>query len=88
MKKFGVVSVGIFLMSAVIYTLSLFWNIGASIPGSVMIALVMILPVIGLITAFLSNKGATRTIGLIGNIIVLFFTVILPASSMLFWNQP
>ncbi|MFC0190113.1 hypothetical protein ACFFJY_17590 [Fictibacillus aquaticus] len=88
MKKYGLASIIFFLISALFYAAVMFGNLDDLFPGSVTIAVAVILPVAGLITSILSSKGAMRTIGLVGNLVVLFFSVIIPAASLLFWNQP
>lgn len=86
LKKLSVLSVGIFLISIIIFGIWFFDESAFSDP--VIIFFSVILPVIGLTAAFLSKKGALKIVGFVGNLVVLLFSVILPAASTLFWNQP
>jgi hypothetical protein len=88
MKKLGIISVVMFLVSILVLGSALFTNNGNPYSGTVMIAICVILPIIGLFTAFKSNKGTLKVVGIIGNLIVLLFSVIIPFVSTLFWNQP
>lgn len=86
MKSLGNVSVVIFVISILSYGGWFFEE--SMFSRSIIILLSVVLPAIGLVTAFLSKRGVLRIVGIIGNITVLMFSVILPAVSMLFWNQP
>ncbi|WP_142919870.1 hypothetical protein [Peribacillus glennii] len=48
----------------------------------------VILPLTRLTAVLLSKKGAIKIVGFVVNLVVLLFSVILPAASTLFWNQP
>ncbi|MEK3797039.1 hypothetical protein MHI18_02095 [Peribacillus sp. FSL H8-0477] len=85
MKKLGLASVGLFVISLVVYG-SWFFNESAY-NGKGVLLLAVLLPVIGLITAF-QSKGFLKAIGIVGNTLVLMWVVIIPAASILFWNQP
>lgn len=86
MKSYGIVSVCIFLVSALVYIISMFFN-DELLPGSIMLFMVIILPCIGLILAF-KEQRRIKIWGLIGNFFVLFIAGIIPAFSVLFWNTP
>ncbi|PLT27816.1 hypothetical protein [Peribacillus deserti] len=86
MKKLGLISVVISIISIYGYA-NWFFNEN-SFSGGVWICMAIILPMIGLIAAFLSKRGVLKVAGIIGNFFVLLFSVILPALAMLFWNQP
>lgn len=85
MKKLGMASVGLFVISLLVYG-SWFFNESAYNGKGVML-IATLLPVIGLLTAF-NAKGALKTVGIIGNSLVLMWAVIIPFASTLFWNQP
>lgn len=53
-----------------------------------MIFFSIVLPLIGFIVALVSKSGGTKVVGLIGNAIILIVAGVIPAVSMLFWNQP
>lgn len=85
MKKLGMASVGLFIISIVVYG-SWFFNESAYNRKGVLL-LAVLLPVIGLITAF-KARGFLKAVGILGNTLVLLGVVIIPAASTLFWNQP
>lgn len=85
MKKLGMASVSLFIISIVVYG-SWFFNESAY-NGKGVLLLAVLLPVIGLITA-LKARGFLKAVGLLGNTLVLLWVVIIPAASTLFWNQP
>lgn len=85
MKKLGMVSVGLFAISIIVYG-AWFFNESAY-DGKGVLLLAVLLPVIGLITAF-KAKGFLKAVGILGNSLVLLLAVIIPAASTLFWNQP
>jgi uncharacterized membrane protein YqjE len=85
MKKSGIVSVAAFIISLVIYAA---WFFNENLfSNSAMIA-ALVLPIIGLITAFFTKKKSLKIVGLLGNSLVLLWAVIVPLASMLFWSQP
>lgn len=86
MKRFGLISVLMFLVSALVYFISMFVT-GDLFSGPVMILLAIAIPAIGLVLAFKAN-GGYKTVGIIGNSLILFVAGIIPAVSALFWNTP
>ncbi|MEI3614682.1 hypothetical protein [Pseudogracilibacillus sp. SO30301A] len=86
MSKINIIPILIFIISALTYFVSMFVA-GDLFPGSVMIILTIILPIIGLVLAFKSKK-VVKVVGIIGNLLVLFVAGIIPAISMFFWNSP
>lgn len=88
MKKLSLISIVAFLVSVFVLGRSLLTTSGDLFSGPVMIAICIILPIIGLLAALISNKGALKFIGITGNSLILLFSVIVPAVSTLFWNQP
>ncbi|MFT8323110.1 MAG: hypothetical protein ABF649_19765 [Bacillus sp. (in: firmicutes)] len=86
MNKLNIISVSIFAISLLVYTA---WFFNEDLfSNSVIIVIGMILPIIGLIVAFLGTKSLLKIIGITGNFIVLFWSVIIPLTSIVFWNQP
>jgi len=88
MKKLGFVSVVIFIISMLVLGFSLFATNGDLFSGPVMITICVILPIIGLISALKSKKGVLKVFGIVGNLLILLFSVVIPFVSTLFWNQP
>lgn len=86
MKKLGFTSVGLFIVSILVFGIW-FFNENA-INEKFAMAVAIIFPIIGLFTAFKANKGALKLVGIAGNLLVLIFAVVIPAASRLFWNQP
>ncbi|MEG7333460.1 hypothetical protein [Bacillus sp. 0102A] len=86
MKNLGGISILFFLISLMVFGIS-FFN-GDLFSGPVMIFFSIILPLIGIIIALVSKGGGTKVVGLIGNAIILIVAGVIPAVSMLFWNQP
>lgn len=85
-QKSGLISVLIFVISALVYFVSMFIT-GDLFSGPVMIIIAIVLPVIGLVLAFKGNGGLKR-VGIVGNVLVLFIAGIIPAVSTIFWNTP
>ena len=53
------------------------------------ILFIWILPSIGLVLAIVGKKGFIRVAGLVGNILILIFTAVIPfVVTTFFWNQP
>ncbi|WP_062513024.1 hypothetical protein [Halobacillus sp. KGW1] len=88
MKKMGILSFLLFLISSLTFVYSFFNVSRENIPGGIMIFLSILVPIFGVFAASLAERSAAKVIGLIGNLVILFFSVIIPAVSMLFWNQP
>ncbi|KAA6454712.1 hypothetical protein DX926_01320 [Bacillus atrophaeus] len=86
MKNLGGISNLFFLISLMVFGIS-FFN-GDLFSGPVMIFFSIVLPLIGFIVALVSKSGRTKVVGLIGNAIILIVAGVIPAVSMLFWNQP
>ncbi|MEG7380349.1 hypothetical protein V5785_13640 [Bacillus subtilis] len=86
MKNLGGISILFFLISLMVFGIS-FFN-GDLFSGPVMIFFSIVLPLIGFIVALVSKSGGTKVVGLIGNAIILIVAGVIPAVSMLFWNQP
>lgn len=86
MKNFGVISVLLFLISLIVFGISFFS--GDLFSGPVMIVFSIVLPLIGFIMALLSKSSGSRTVGVVGNAIILIVAGVIPAVSTIFWNQP
>nr|WP_187441496.1 hypothetical protein [Bacillus subtilis] len=86
MKNLGGISILFFLISLMVFGIS-FFN-GDLFSGPVMIFFSIVFPLIGFIVALVSKSGGTKVVGLIGNAIILIVAGVIPAVSMLFWNQP
>lgn len=84
-EKLGLMSVLLFVVSALVYVISMF--ITDLFSGPAMILLAIVIPIIGLTLAF-RGKGGLKTVGIIGNSLVLLIAGIIPAVSTLFWNTP
>lgn len=80
----GYISVGIFVIGAISYYLSIFL-IPSQFPSLLMALLTIVLPIIGLLVS-LADKGNTKIIGLGGNFLVLLFALIIPGFTMIFLN--
>lgn len=90
-RKFGLISVLIFVISASVYVVSMFIK-DDLFSGTVIIILTIIIPtiiipIIGLALA-LKGKGILKTVGILGNCFILCIAGIIPAVSILFWNTP
>lgn len=85
MKKLGIISIALFLISLLVFGVWFFDE--QALNGTFAMIVAIIFPIIGLFTAF-KSKGALKIIGVFGNAFVLTFSVVLPALSTLFWNQP
>ncbi|KIL51513.1 hypothetical protein KP77_10250 [Jeotgalibacillus alimentarius] len=81
-SKLGVFSTILFLIALVSYIAVLFGNDSFLLVG-------VILSVLGFILGLFSEKGVYRKIGLIGNGIILFVTIVIPfIVTTFFWNRP
>ncbi|MFC4025523.1 hypothetical protein ACFOUV_17215 [Oceanobacillus longus] len=81
-SKIGVLSTVLFFVGLVSYIFVLFGNDSFLIVG-------VIVSVIGFILALLAEKGMYKKIGLLGNGIILFITIVFPfIVTTFFWNQP
>ncbi|WP_043929810.1 hypothetical protein [Bacillus sp. EB01] len=85
MRKSGIISVAAFLISLMVYT-AWFFNDDLFSKSAMLIAVV--LPIIGIITAFFTKKKSLKIVGLLGNSLVLLWAVVIPFASTLFWNTP
>jgi hypothetical protein len=85
MRKFGLISVTAFLISLMVYGA---WFFNEDLfPKSAMV-IAVVLPIIGIITAFFTKKNSLKITGLLGNLFVLLWAVVIPFASTLFWNTP
>ncbi len=85
MNKFNLVSVSLFAISLFVFCIW-FFNEEALNDTLVMVTSIGF-PIIGLLIA-LKGKGALKIVGVIGNTLILVVSIIIPAISLLFWNQP
>ncbi|MBT2643475.1 hypothetical protein J7I80_14630 [Bacillus sp. ISL-41] len=85
MRKSGIISVAAFLISLIVYG-AWFFNEDLFSKSAMIIAVV--LPIIGIITAFFTKKKSLKIVGVIGNSLVLLWAVVIPYASTLFWNTP
>ncbi|UPO88351.1 hypothetical protein [Niallia sp. Man26] len=84
---FGVLTVIFFIIPVVVYGISFFGRDLFS--GTVMIAICIVLPIIGLILGILSKGKGLKLTGIIGNSLILLVTGVIPlVVRLLFWNQP
>jgi len=85
MKKFGFISVTVFLISLMVYA-AWFFNEDLFSKSAMIIA--VLLPIVGIITAFFTNEKSLKIVGLLGNSLVLLWALVIPFASTLFWNTP
>jgi len=85
MKNFGFISVTAFLISLMVYA-AWFFNEDLFSKSGMVIAVV--LPIIGIITAFFTNEKSLKIVGLLGNSLVLLWAIVIPFASTLFWSTP
>jgi hypothetical protein len=85
MKNFGFISVTTFLISLMVYA-AWFFNEDLFSKSGMIIAVV--LPIIGIITAFFTKKKPLKIVGLLGNSLVLLWAVVIPFTFSLFWSTP
>lgn len=85
MRKPGIISVIAFLLSLMVYA-AWFFNEDLFSKSAMIIA--VILPIIGIITAFFTKKKSLKIVGLLGNSLVFLWAVVIPFASTLFWNTP
>lgn len=85
MKKFGFISVTDFLISLMVYA-AWFFNEDLFSKSAMIIA--VLLPIVGIITAFFTNEKSLKIVGLLGNSLVLLWALVIPFASTLFWNTP
>ena len=84
-NSYSMSSVIIFIFSFLVY--SVWFSLENLFNDSLALIVGVGFPIVGLLIAF-KGKGKMKTVGIIGNVFVLAFTVIIPAVSTLFWNQP
>lgn len=85
MRKSGIISVTAFLISLMVYAA---WFINEDLFSKSAIVIAVVLPIIGIITAFFTKKKSLKILGLLGNSLVLLWAVVIPFASTLFWNTP
>ncbi|MGX1193434.1 hypothetical protein [Metabacillus sp. SLBN-84] len=85
MRKSGIISITAFLISLILYA-SWFFNEDLFSNSAMIIA--GVLPIIGIITALLTQIASLKIAGLVGNSFVLLWVVVIPIASTLFWNTP
>lgn len=82
---FGAGSFVISIISLMTYILVFFIHV--SIPNTLSVILLWLLPLIGITFGFLGKKGFFQISGLIGNILIFLFTVVVPFITSFFWNE-
>lgn len=85
MRKFGIISVAAFFISLIVYAT---WFFNEDLFSKSAMILVVVLPFIGIITAFFSENKSLKIVGLLGNSLILLWAVVIPFVSTLFWNTP
>jgi hypothetical protein len=85
MRKLGIISVAAFVISLMVYA-NWFYNEDLFSNSAMIIA--GVLSIIGIITAFFTKIKTLKIVGLVGNLLVLLWAVIIPVTLPLFWNQP
>jgi len=82
-NSYSMSSVILFIVSFLVYSV---WFSFESLFNDPLALIVEVgFPVAGLLTAF-KGKGNMKVVGILGNIFVLAFIVIIPVVSTLFWN--
>ncbi|WP_370223574.1 hypothetical protein [Cytobacillus sp.] len=85
MMKSGVISIAALLISLVVYST---WFFNEDLFSKSVLIIAVALPIIGIITALISKKRSFKIVGLFGNTLVLFWAVVIPFVSTLFWHTP
>ncbi|MDX1771649.1 MAG: hypothetical protein R3328_08985 [Planococcaceae bacterium] len=81
-SKLGVLSTILFLIGLVSYVVVLFGN-------DSFLSVAVISSALGFILGLFAEKGMYKKIGLIGNGVILFTTIIIPfIVTTFFWNRP
>ncbi|MDC3414747.1 hypothetical protein [Terrihalobacillus insolitus] len=81
-SKLGLPSTILFVFGLVYYIAVLFGNDHFLLAG-------VILSTLGFILALFAEKGIYKKIGLVGNGIILFITIVIPfIVTTFFWNEP
>jgi hypothetical protein len=84
-NNYSMSSVILFVVSFLIYSMWFSFESLFNDPLALIIGIGF--PVAGLLIAF-RGKGKLKVVGILGNIFVITFIVIIPVASTLFWNQP
>lgn len=85
MRKSGIISIVLFLISLMVYAV---WFFNEDLFSKSAMIIAVLLPIIGIITAFFTKKKSLKIVGLLGNSLVLLWAVVIPFASTLFWNTP
>ncbi|MYL18616.1 hypothetical protein GLW04_01870 [Halobacillus litoralis] len=81
-RKLGIISTVLFLVSLAAYITTLSGNDAFLFAG-------VVIAVLGLVFAMLSEKGTYRKIGFMGNGLILLVSIIIPfIVTTFFWNTP
>jgi uncharacterized membrane protein YqjE len=81
MRKSGIISIAAFLISLTVYVV---WFFNEDLFSKSAVIIVVVLPIIGIITALLTKKKSLKIVGLIGNSFVLLWAVVIPFASLYF----
>lgn len=85
MRKTGIISIAAFLISLMVYAA---WFFNEDLFSKSAMVIAVVLPIIGIITAFFTKKKSLKIVGILGNSLVLLWALVIPFASTLFWNTP
>lgn len=85
MKNSGIISVAVFVISLIVYAT---WFFSENLFSKSAMIIVVVLPIIGIIIALFEQKKSLKIVGIMGNSLLLLWTVVIPFASALLWNTP
>ncbi|MCY8672193.1 hypothetical protein P9D47_07915 [Bacillus haynesii] len=85
MRKSGIISIAAFFISLMVYVA---WFFNEDLFSKSAMTIATVLPIIGIITAFFTEKKSLKIVGLLGNSLMLLWVAVIPFASTLFWNTP
>ena len=86
-RNLGLISVFIFILTICLYAVSIYSGIEI-LPGKLTLAILILVPIVGIVVSLMAKKSISKLIGLVGNSFVVLIAGILPLVASLFWKSP
>ncbi|KYG33640.1 hypothetical protein [Priestia endophytica] len=86
-KIIGIISVVCFIVSFIL-TIGRYATMGGWIPyGGVFVAIFLnyVLPFLGFLASFFSERGFLKYVGIYGNLLIIILTFVIPIITLIFW---
>ncbi|MFJ7994421.1 hypothetical protein QRD90_02005 [Peribacillus frigoritolerans] len=86
-KGLGILSVFLFILTICLYAVTVYYGIEI-LPGLLTLAILILVPIAGIVVSLMAKNGVLKWIGLVGNGFVVLIAGIIPLAASFFWGSP